>query len=141
MVTREITDEEWNLAKVMEIFQKELDARERAAVSTMSTFQGKKPVKDVPTASSLLTGDSTINCCFCGQSHSIGSLSEGHRCGSSKADTDQGRKMLPLLAETSFEQNLSILHEMLQVSRKTPYNYLQQRPGCSTTGTTHTNSM
>ncbi|KAL5476354.1 hypothetical protein EMCRGX_G026289 [Ephydatia muelleri] len=69
MVTREITDEEWNLAKVMEIFQKELDARERAAVSTMSTFQGKKPVKDVPTASSLLTGDSTINCCFCGQSH------------------------------------------------------------------------
>ena len=69
MVTREITDEEWNLAKVMEIFQKELDARERAAVSTTSTFQGKKPVKDVPTASSLLTGDSTINCCFCGQSH------------------------------------------------------------------------
>ena len=53
----------------MEIFQKELDARERAAVSTTSTFQGKKPVKDVPTASSLLTGDSTINCCFCGQSH------------------------------------------------------------------------
>eukprot|EP00731_Ephydatia_muelleri_P024188 Em0016g459a len=132
MVTREITDEEWNLAKVMEIFQKELDARERAAVSTTSTFQGKKPVKDVPTASSLLTGDSTINCCFCGQSH-IRSLCEGHRCGSSKADTDQGRKMLPLLAETSFEQKLSILHEMLQLSRKTPYNYLQQGAGCSTT--------
>ncbi|KAL5490741.1 hypothetical protein EMCRGX_G015918 [Ephydatia muelleri] len=46
IVTREITDEEWNLAKVMEIFQKELDACERAAVSTTSTFQGKKPVKD-----------------------------------------------------------------------------------------------
>ena len=142
IVTREITDEEWNLAKVMEIFQKELDACERAAVSTTSTFQGKKPVKDGCT-NIIFTTDWRFyhQLLFLWTVTHIRSLCEGHRCGSSKADTDQGRKMLPLLAETSLEQKLSILHEMLQLSRKTPYNYLQQGAGCSTTGTTYTNSM
>ena len=63
---------------MLNIVERELDARERAALS--SGTQTKRPDKDLPTAATLLSKDSSPNCIYCDQSHSPSQCNVEH-CG------------------------------------------------------------
>lgn len=71
IISRELKEEEWNLEMVREIFQREIEARERSAMVT--TSQTRKPPlsrQPAPTALSLTTGSQTqVMCAYCNQSH------------------------------------------------------------------------
>ena len=87
MVTREITDEEWNLSKVMERI-----GCTRKSSSEHYVYLSREETR--AECNIIFTTDWRFYhqlLCFWTVTH-IGSFCEGHRCGSSKADTDQGRK-------------------------------------------------
>ena len=62
-VTRDITDQEWDIDLMLKIVEHELDARERAALC--SGTQTKRQNKGLPTAATLLSKDSSPNCIYC----------------------------------------------------------------------------
>ena len=71
ILSRELREDEWNLESVREIFQREIEARERSAAATSSQSR-KLPSSrpPAPTALSLTTGSQTqVICAYCGQSH------------------------------------------------------------------------
>ena len=70
IVSRWITDGEWNFEEVMAVIEKEIDARERAGATFVTTTRNHG-TKDLPTAAALFSGDSSSVCCsYCGKSHS-----------------------------------------------------------------------
>ena len=71
IVTREMTGEAWDLERLMRIFEREIDARERAFVPTN---QGNVRRPRVPTASTLLANSTGSNgnrvvCVYCEKDH------------------------------------------------------------------------
>ena len=70
IVSRTITDGEWNFEEVMAVIEKEIDARERTGATFVTTTRNHG-TKDLPTAAALFSGDSSSVCCsYCGQSQS-----------------------------------------------------------------------
>ena len=71
IVSRTITDSEWNFDEVMDEMKKEIDARERAGATSVLITK-TRATKDTHTAAALISGvDSSAACCsYCGQSHS-----------------------------------------------------------------------
>ncbi|KAL5502091.1 hypothetical protein EMCRGX_G008809 [Ephydatia muelleri] len=67
-VSKEITDGEWDLKKVMAVVEKEIDARERAAANAKPVQRGMGRSHQ-PTASALLSSSGSPSCSFCGQPH------------------------------------------------------------------------
>ncbi len=73
IVSREMTGEKWDLDRVMKIFEQEVDARERASISSApSKFPRAQP--RIPTAATLVASNSVLNsgnvsCVYCGQGH------------------------------------------------------------------------
>eukprot|EP00731_Ephydatia_muelleri_P007453 Em0003g1701a len=67
-VSKEITDGEWDLKKVMAVVEKEIDARERAAANAKPVLRGMGRSHQ-PTASALLSSSGSPSCSFCGQPH------------------------------------------------------------------------
>ena len=65
-VSKEITDGEWDLKKVMAVVEKEIDARERAAANAKPVLRGMGRSHQ-PTASALLSSSGSPSCSFCGQ--------------------------------------------------------------------------
>ena len=67
IVSRGLAEEMWDLDQMLRIFETELNARERAT----ATLPVKKllPGRIPPTAASFIT-PATLNCVYCGQSHS-----------------------------------------------------------------------
>lgn len=74
IVTRELTEDEWDVELVMEVLQREIEARERSVGTTSS--QGRKFTlhKLPPTALSLTAGTTPVqpSCVYCGQAHISG---------------------------------------------------------------------
>ena len=74
IVSRELSEDEWDVEVVMEIVWREIEARERSAGATSP--QGKKPTpsKLLLTALSLTAGASSVapSCVYCSQAHSSG---------------------------------------------------------------------
>ena len=70
VVSRKVSEDDWNLDVLMKIVEEEIDARERAG-SLAPTGPLKKHVsKDgQPTAASLFTKGSVISCVYCDQNH------------------------------------------------------------------------
>ena len=69
MVSREVSQDEWNFEAILKVIEKEVEARERAVESSVT----KKNVRSVPTAASLLAGSAKsehVSCCYCEQNHS-----------------------------------------------------------------------
>ena len=62
----ELSEEEWDLESVMDIFQREIEAREHSTGATLS--QTRKPL---PTVLSLVTGANSAlaTCTYCSQPH------------------------------------------------------------------------
>ena len=73
IVSREVTTGEWDLDRLMNIVEKEIDARERAAYT--SNHPPRRPPRDIPTATALTSSDATPRCAYCGQAHSSNSCS------------------------------------------------------------------
>ena len=67
IVSREIVRDEWDLDSLMKVIEKEIEARERAAVD--SSVNTRKPSREPPTTSALLTNNPQIACCYCNGSH------------------------------------------------------------------------
>ena len=76
IVSRELNESDWNFEAMMQIFRREVEARERSAgASPLSQQQRKSPAaKSPPTATSLTTGASTqVSCAYCNGAHSSNS--------------------------------------------------------------------
>ena len=76
-MSREVSDEDWELEKLLKTLERELCARERATVNV--TAPPKKPRPSIPpTATTLLTEDVNAKpaCCYCQQSHYSSSCKE-----------------------------------------------------------------
>ena len=70
IVSRELHEEEWKFETMMEIFQREIEARERSAGTPPPSFKRQSQTNPPPTALSLTAGASTqIACVYCGQPH------------------------------------------------------------------------
>ena len=64
MVSREVSQDEWDFEAILKVIEKEVEARERAVESSVT----KKNVRSVPTAASLLAGSAKsehVSCCYC----------------------------------------------------------------------------
>ena len=74
IVSRKVGDEDWEFTEVIEMIQKEIEARERAEANPIMPVM-KKQYKDIPTAASLLSGDTVqgSTCAYCSQPHSSNS--------------------------------------------------------------------
>ena len=67
IVSRQVTEDMWNLDDLMGIMEKEITARERAAGPSRTS---RKTPKDVPTATALLSSNSMVpKCSYCRQAH------------------------------------------------------------------------
>jgi len=69
IVSREVQDEEWNVDRLMQLIEREIDARERASAGsqTQKRFRG-----ELPTAAAMLSsGMVQPKCSYCRQNHSL----------------------------------------------------------------------
>ena len=62
IISRELTEEEWDIEVVMEILQREIEARERSAGATSPLAKKPTSQRPPPTALSLTTGASPKEC-------------------------------------------------------------------------------
>ena len=72
LVSRRVSERDWNLTALLCVLQEELKARERVAVDKTSTGKGGRQDRQVPpTAAALLTGNGQgpITCCYCQKPH------------------------------------------------------------------------
>ena len=67
IVSRETVEDNWDLDSLLKVLEKEIEARERAAMNTSA--QPRKPVRDYSTAAALLSDTSSPLCAFCDQPH------------------------------------------------------------------------
>ena len=71
IISRELTEDEWDIEVVMEILQREIEARERSAGATSPLAKKPTSQRPPPTALSLTTGASPTQaaCVYCEQAH------------------------------------------------------------------------
>ena len=72
IVSRQTGTDPWNFNDLMQMVERELEARERATVASVEpTASSRRADKVSPTISSLLSGNVSSDpvCCYCGQSH------------------------------------------------------------------------
>ena len=72
-ISKQISDEFWDLEELMKVLENEIEARERADIVVDNDCQAnRRNMKGGPTTSTLIAGDdsSALNCCYCRQSHS-----------------------------------------------------------------------
>lgn len=67
VISKEFQQEEWDFDSLLEIVEKEINARERASCSI--NLPSKKPPKEHPTVAALISGGSPTVCIFCSQPH------------------------------------------------------------------------
>ena len=75
-MSRELNESNWNFEVMMQIFRREVEARERSAGASPLSQQPRKSLaaKSPPTATSLMTGASTqVSCAYCNNAHSSNS--------------------------------------------------------------------
>ena len=70
-VSREITNDEWDLDSIMKAVEREIAARELASISVCSPV--KKQSREYPTAAALFSNNSAPVCSYCDQPHSSSS--------------------------------------------------------------------
>ena len=68
VVSRKLVDCEWGFDEFIKIVEEEVDARERTSLVASSTILAPRKLKDRPTATSLLSNESTC-CTYCGRAH------------------------------------------------------------------------
>ena len=75
IVSREVEEGDWNLDELLKQFEREIGARERAAMGTSQA--SKRQVREQPTGTTaaFLSPSSTPNCSYCQQAHFSGECS------------------------------------------------------------------
>ena len=73
IVSRETSEADWSLDEILKQLEREIDARERAAMTSSQSAkrQGKDPTL-ASTAAALLSPSGTPQCCYCKQPHFSG---------------------------------------------------------------------
>ena len=70
IISRDLTEDRWDMEKVMKIISREIDARERSSTLRGSDRLPKKQFpKGPPTAAALVANDSAPHCVYCDQDH------------------------------------------------------------------------
>ena len=74
VLSRKVSEADWNLDELLKQLEREIEARERAAMSTSQTVkkQGRDPPASASTAAALSSPSTTPNCYYCQQSHFSG---------------------------------------------------------------------
>ena len=67
LISRKVSDDEWNTDALMKVLEEELKARERTAV--MPRESNGRHGRDQPTSVTLMTGGHKASCCYCQQAH------------------------------------------------------------------------
>ena len=67
LISRKVSDDEWNTDALMKVLEEELKAREGTAV--MPRESNGRHGRDQPTAVTLMTGGHKASCCYCQQAH------------------------------------------------------------------------
>ena len=65
-IARRVPQAEWKMMKIFEVFQEELEARERASLLKNKAKETPRRTREQPTARTFL-GSSNIGCCYCGK--------------------------------------------------------------------------
>ena len=71
IVSKQVGSDSWNLDQMMEIIEKELEARERASMNSIghnTQIQTRKS-HDHPTAAVLVATNASFSCYYCGEQH------------------------------------------------------------------------
>ena len=72
IVSRKVSDTDWNLDPLMEVIEEEIIARERLGVNQSRPPARRNECKSPPTATTLVSGETssiTTPCCYCNQLH------------------------------------------------------------------------
>ena len=70
LLSRRVSDDDWDLDSLMRILNEEIGARERAATMLTPNPICRRQGEDSATAAVLMTGDSSFHgCAYCGQDH------------------------------------------------------------------------
>ena len=70
IICRKIGEADWELEFILQELVREIETRERTgAVTTSSGTQPRRQFKENPTAATLLSGGSILQCCFCNRQH------------------------------------------------------------------------
>lgn len=72
LVSRKVSEADWNLDLLMEAIEEEITARERVGAGQGCPFPRRSGHKPPPTATTLVSGESAnaqTPCCYCNQSH------------------------------------------------------------------------
>ena len=71
IISRELTEERWDIERIMKIINQETDAQERSSTPYSSSSSTKRPYqKGTPTAAALMTSNSSsTRCIYCDQNH------------------------------------------------------------------------
>ena len=67
IVSRRVTESEWDLDMLMKLMEEEINARERAGISSVQL--PRRPTRDPPTAAALMSSDTRPTCSFCEHPH------------------------------------------------------------------------
>ncbi len=71
VVSEHIVGDNWELDPLMQLIEKEIEARERVVMSAVPQPQSRASRRSVPpSAATLMAGGQGVNCCYCKQSHS-----------------------------------------------------------------------
>ena len=65
-IARRVPQAEWKMMKILEVFQEELDARERASLLKNKAKETPRHTREQPTVRTFM-GSSNIGCCYCGK--------------------------------------------------------------------------
>ena len=67
IVSGRVTESEWDLDMLMKLMEEEINARERAGISSVQL--PRRPTRDPPTAAALMSSDTRPMCSFCEHPH------------------------------------------------------------------------
>ena len=70
VVSRHIAGDNWELDPLMELIEQEIEARERADTSAITSSTSRDYRRSIPsTTATFVVGSQRVNCCYCRESH------------------------------------------------------------------------
>ena len=70
VVSRHIAGDNWELDPLMELIEQEIEARERADTSAITSSSSRDSRRSIPsTTATFVVGSQRVNCCYCRESH------------------------------------------------------------------------
>ena len=108
IISRAITEDQWDLETLLQIVEREIDARERSAgIIHSHTSQQQRMSKEQPTTSTLISAQG-MTCVYCNESHVPSLCIKKSDSGSQKGVPEEWRALLHLPETGSPRKTVSI---------------------------------